>query len=227
MELEGWNYKNAKPNGKNLFIFRDTCHVDSAIQDSLLRGLELAINRGFFHLLFSEGHTGNMQLRYDSGMSELDVKKVLSQKTGRYASAVEILSYRLQETKNNTAIIWGVESREHFKEQIASIKKIEALIKKHTAGIISPLEGMELDQLILNDGIISNNRTIHAAKNAFELMNEWKVDTAGIIFGEGHYELLTVELKKQGTGYISYFPGKQPAKIEDALNYIAKLREVK
>lgn len=223
MESEGWNYENAKTEGKNLFIFRDTSHLITDVQEKILTELDLAINRGFFHLLFIEGCAGNFQLEYDLGITESDIKRVISQRRGKY-SAVQVLSYRLQEAKNRSVIIHGVDNRRSLDEQISNAQRAAVLTRKLNSGTLTQLEAIEMDNIISRDEVLTNDRTIDAVKTMTKVMDEWRVNTAGVVFGEGHYNLLADELKKQKIGYVSYYPGKQSSKVEDIVNYATKMR---
>ena len=48
MEQLGWDGSNTRAEGKNLYVFRDTTHIDLDIQEKILSELESMIKEGYF-----------------------------------------------------------------------------------------------------------------------------------------------------------------------------------
>lgn len=222
MEQIGWNYDNARTDGKNLFILRDKFHADRNIQLKLLDGISQMIDEKHFFCLFFEGTTGPYRFNYPIGISEDELVSELEQYHGR-CPASALFSYRLQESGNSSVIMYGVDNEEKIQIQIEGMKKIARLRTKQEISGLSVPEYMEFDRLLDVHKRISSERSDEVVKNMVGKMDEWNIKTAGLLFGEGHYEELCCGLKNQNIGYVNYNPGNVELSVEDALRYTESL----
>ncbi|MFA5856823.1 MAG: hypothetical protein WC867_05665 [Candidatus Pacearchaeota archaeon] len=225
MEHEGWNYDNARINGKNVFFFMDTSHINEGIKKKLFSELELKINKGFFQLLFVEGFSGRYNPKFPKDLSEKEFLEQCSDDTQKY-SPIKHLSFRLQQNKNTDFYIHGIEDLEAYEKQLAIISLIVEFAKKEKSGTLSYEEYMAslMANKIFDE--YTDERSIIVARNIIKNMNEWNVNTAGVVFGEHHYDLMVKELLKENIGTISYYPGKITSGHEEIFEYVASILEI-
>jgi hypothetical protein len=190
----GWNYENLILTGKNLFIYRDTNHINQTVQDTLLQNIEDKIGKEF-KVIFSEGFEGPL-------FEELEqyrecVSEILDQKPikGLNLTAIERLAYK---ESNNLLKIYGADN--------------EVLLKEHKIALQNRFQSYEEDDItaiLLYNQIqldISKERSRFAVNYVINSMTELNLKSSALIFGEGHYTEIANQLNLKGVGYASFLP---------------------
>lgn len=224
MEQDGWDYSNILKDRRNIFLFRDSCHRNLIIQNRLLEEIDLKIRKKSFQTLFTEGDSGIVKsLNFPDWMNETDVKKYLDINCIGW-SAVEILSYRnenLVEYKDLQII--GAEDPNAFNKHKAIVREIAGTVKKIMVAEKDEdikLYFSKLKALHRKSRPYIHERSKAAVKNLVSIMNRNQIENAGLLFGEGHYELITQLLKQEDIGYSSFYPGKIKPNLEENIDYL-------
>jgi len=223
MEQEGWNYEHANPDGKTVFILRDTGHIVPEIQEKLLKEADRLIKQHFFNNLFVEGCQGEYVSGFYHIPSEELVKQEIQKEMGKW-SAMDILAYRFRkEISNGFFRMYGVEDKILFERQKNAAKRVSQLGVKFLKKQDTSEERLEFDRELQLFYSLSYQRSQAAVDMLVKQMGNLSINTAGLNFGDGHYKDMTKLLKQKGIGYISYFPGKPDIPKESALEYALNL----
>ncbi len=218
-----WDYSHAKSKGKNIFFLRDTNHTSDEVQESILGELERLVGQHFFSTLFTEGFEGVYRPCLVNCPSEEELKRALRERQGRL-SPISIFAYRHQAALNlGHPSIYGVDSISLIDEQARDLQRVFELRDKIVRG-----EGLTPKEIVeyrwrndVNQKRISDERSTFSVAKVAELMRS--VDTAGLIYGNGHFPLMAAGLEKAGIGYVSYFPGDVDVDPERMRDYVRKL----
>jgi len=217
MEQIGWDYRNARINGRNVFIFRDTSHLNEGVQDSLYREIRGKLQQRMFRTFFAEGAVGDKIPEYHS---EAQLRKEVVGSKKRGACVAELLVCRCaSEIKSGSLELYGIEKDELFKKHVVATKRAFDLASKRLARSISFLESMELDYLVGLSNRLSRRRSFWMAEIVARKMEEDGVDCAGMVFGDGHYQDVVAHLKRRNVGYVSFYPGCVEDGVEECLDY--------
>ena len=222
MEQTGWNYKNWVNNGRNIYVFRDTIHSSQEIQDIIYNEATDKINSSQFDVLFIEGSEGKIKAL--NGSRSVCKKAMLNKKSPEYervfkymsGAAAKLYLDMMNRINNNTFSIYGVDSYELIREQIKELNKL--------AQMDFGLETIDPSDLIddINDNMdyIVEERSAYAVDSINKYMKELGINSAGLIFGNGHINDITEGFKKNGIGYASFYPGRSIPSADEFMLYI-------
>ncbi len=220
--IPDWDYSHAKSKGKNIFFLRDTNHTSEEVGATILGELNRLVNQHFFSVLFSEGFEGLFLPCYD-GYSEEELKKSLLEQQGRWLPQ-EVFAYRHRE-KINTGqfLIYGVDSNSLIEEQKKDVHRVIELNEKLARGesLTSAERQERWWRKNVNCNRISDLRSAYSVEKMGELMRS--VDTAGLVYGNGHFPEIAAGLEKLNIGYVSFFPGEAEFDLEKGKEYVRKL----
>jgi len=219
-----WDYSHAKSKGKNIFFLRDTNHASEEVAAVLLDELDRLVNQHFFPVLFSEGFEGlSLQISLEYG-SEEELKKLLLERQGRWL-AQEVFAYRHREEINSGQfLLYGVDSDSLIEEQKKDGHRILELYEKQNRGeSLTPMEIQECRwRMNVNGRRISEQRSAYSVEKIEELMKS--VDTAGLVYGNGHFPEIAAGLEKAEIGYVSFFPGEAEVDREKIIDYVRRFK---
>ncbi|VVB77611.1 Uncharacterised protein [uncultured archaeon] len=205
MENIGWNYDHVNKEGKNVFIFRDTCHKNPDIQTKILDESCRLMFGNYFKVMFSEGFEGHSpMIFYDPSNN------------GNKWNASEVLSYRFNSSER---FVFGVEQKELLEKHLGIIRRKVILGKKQLEGSITLPEYSELFGLQYLFDEVSKERSYCAVEAISTYMRFLNLDTAGLVYGDGHFEEITDKLKTKGIGYSYFYPGAVELTPEEAFEY--------
>jgi hypothetical protein len=137
------------------------------------------------------------------------------------AGAVELLSHRLKKDIDDKKFtIYGVEDSELHEEQKNIVKEMAEKIKSKKE---SYLEGLRFDRLYERYNQLTHQRSVYATRVMKDQMDSRGIETAALIYGLGHFEVISSLIKAEDIGCISFFPGYVEATSEDGLNYALNL----
>ncbi len=221
--IPGWDYSRAKANGRNVFFFRDTDHTSGAVQELLLGELEDKVKDGFFSIVFTEGCEGIYRPSFLESRSEEELKDALNNGKNQW-TAVELLAYRCREgLQTNSLSIFGVDSNSLRREAITTYKELVHFTERHSRG-----ERFTDEEVCHWSDLLSKRGLIHSQRNVFSagVINNLLVSdpiSAGLVYGEKHYEGIVSELIRFGIGCISFFPGQVELNFGRSVGYIKRL----
>lgn len=223
MEQEGWDYGQANSNGKTVFIFRDTGHIIPEIQEKILAESYRLIQNNYFNALFTEGVNGLYVPEFNDFKSENDLKQRLQQTRGKWG-ATEILAYKLKKQLDEGSFrIFGLENKDLLQRQKNAARRVGQLAVKIKKKQETYEEGLEFDRELQLFNSFTDERTQTAVELIGRQMQRSSVNTAGLIFGDGHYKEMVDLLAKKGIGYVSFYPGKPAISQESGLEYALNL----
>lgn len=217
-----WDYSHAKQKGKNIFFLRDTDHTSEEVQESILGELDRLVDQHFFSTLFIEGFEGLCLPRFDGYSSEEELKRSLQERYARW-SPVQLFAYRHQTALNLGQVsIYGVDNITLVEEHQKNFQRVLELCDKVARG--ESLTQAETEERRwrkdVNHKIISEKRNIFSVCRIVELMRS--VDTAGLVYGNGHFPGIVAGLDKLNIGYVSFFPGEVEFDPEKAKDYVRR-----
>ncbi len=219
-----WDYSHTNPKGKNVFIFADTSHISEDIHNTLLDELEVMTSRGFFSTIYCEGSQGEYISQFPTSYTESDLKSALKRERGKWG-CIELFSHRhRKKILDGKLIVLGVDNESILCEQLRRAKRIIELGDKNTVGVLTKEECLELDYL-LGPGFdnFTHARSGSSVESILKDMTERTIQTAGLVYGNSHLELMMQLLKEKGIGYASYFPGQTERSAEQGRKYIERL----
>ncbi len=221
--ISEWDYSHAQPKGKNVFFLRDSNHVSEEVQEHILGELDRLVDQHFFSVLFSEGLEGKYSPDFRRVTTEERLKTLLVERCGRW-SPMQVFAYRHQEIiRSGNFSLYGVDSEALLDEQIKSVhRNLELCDKLKREGSLSPAEIQEFRwHKNVNAKRIAAERSAYSVKKIEELMRDF--DTAGLIYGNGHFPEMAAGFETINIGYISYFPGEPEFDLRRSEEYIRKL----
>ncbi len=217
LEQIGWNHSfvNTRKDGRNIFFFRDGGHTNQKIQYELYSVIKDKIDARIFDRLFIEGWKGEYENDFDS---KEDIEKQCSE-SGELAIHANYLLCGEYLGKN---LLWGVEGMEFFefhrKQEYKKFQLINSKRRKLNSDEIKELKG--INEVI---SFARNKRNFPAVNNTIDYMNRFNLRTAGIIFGDGHFEDMLEMFRDRDIGVVSYFPGKPKISREESLKYVEQV----
>ncbi len=219
-----WDYSHAKSNGKNIFFLRDTNHISEEVQESILGELDRLVDQHFFSTLFLEGSEGLRLPRFESYSSEEELKKSLQERYARW-SPVQVFAYRHQIALNLGQVsIYGVDSDSLIEEQGRDFHRIIELTERVARG--EGLTSAEIEEswwrMNVNSRRLTDERSAYSVAKMGELMKS--VDTAGLVYGNGHFQGIVAGLEKLNIGYVSFFPGEAEFDPEKVKDYVRRFK---
>lgn len=222
MEI-GWDYSLAKPNGRNVFFFRDTDHTSGAIQQLLLDELEQKLVQSFFSTVFIEGAEGVYKPWFMGYSSEDELKNDLGSRFQRW-SVAELSAYRFRGWMAlDQFLMYGVDSDDLRKESITTAKEILRFRERDSSG-----ETFSDEELKRWQSLFSRRKTLVSERSRFsagmiDTLMSGDLLSAGVIYGDAHYQEMVDRLQDSQIGCISYFPGVPVRDSSRIRTYIEKL----
>jgi len=219
-----WDYSHVNTQGRNLFILRDMGHRIDAIQRTLLEALEETVLRGFFSTIYCEGYYGEYIPAFPATYTQQELKSALTFEGGGWG-CLELFTHghRKSIIEGKLRVI-GVDNTSMRDEEVRRMKRILELHDKNSARTLTKEEGFELDYLL---GPGTYNFTDARSGSSVEMivkdMDEQKLKTAGLVYGDAHLELMMKLFRERGIGYALYFPGITNVSAEQERVYIEQI----
>lgn len=221
-EQEGWNCEHLVPGGRNVYIFRDTNHMSPVIQDNLTEAIDRAISEKQFKLLFIEGYDGVFTSPYPTCLPNFLVEKLMN--GHQTYNPAQRIAYQLKRKRDLETQVIGVDNSVLFNEHLSCFTELFKLLD--TTQIEDPTRLPIMQEINARTKRLTDARTCYSAGAIIRIMDEQKANAAGVIYGDGHYALLTDILGENDLGYASYYPGFKESETKDYDNYCKKVVEM-
>ena len=219
MENYRWNDDNLKGNWRNVFIFRDTDHEDKKIQRILTKEIWGLYKKNVFQTLFIEGQNGLFSIKGVNFLGDLFYQG------GTLENIVAKNNFFINKIKRNKIELIGIDNYELIDQHEKNLKSAIYLYKKILRK--KQLSSQEKESLIglkKKNLFFSDQRTKMAVKEIDKQMRDFDLQSAGVLFGEGHYSKMIEELEKRKIGYASFYPPLTPhLTLEREIKYIQRL----
>lgn len=221
-EFSGWDTSHWNFSGKNIYFFRDQCHISQETQDKLANEMQKIVEQSRIEYLFSEGGEGLIFLYgqallnpFFNNLSESAFRKLVL-KSQDCVPASFLASIKGIQNKN--LLVYGVEDPALLTLGRKYLKRKSELVEKYQLTEDQNLfEELERNQVLFE--AICVDRSHVAVKNIIEKMKKEKLTSAGVLFGDGHFEDMTRDFLKNGFGWASYNPGEISINLNDVINY--------
>jgi hypothetical protein len=221
MEQIGWDFTNERVGGKNVFVFRDTNHTDEGIQDRIYDEVYAKIQQKKFGTLFVESWSGDYTL-YPRSWSEQHLRNMAMQNSGRCLGAHELLNFkRASDAQLGRIKIYGVDQEEIF-EKHRDVLRLYVQLASMCNGRVGDEERAEFDALNKRCLALCKRRSLWAAESAVNQMDLWGLKSAGLVFGDAHYDVIADHLRRRGVGVVSYFPGRVEYGLTEIVEYFLR-----
>jgi hypothetical protein len=220
-----WDYSNARIHGKNVFFFRDTSHISPVIQERIYQALDSTLTQKLFNTVFVEGISAVVSPdELDDAASEEDLMQKAMDKAGRPLGADELLAYRhSSKMKSGELYIVGSERKGLNEKHGSILREISVLTEGCGDRFPTLLEYAKHLFLSQREVTLCRRRGLWAAQNVIDYMNSKGLETAALVMGEGHFEEITEHFKRNGLGYVSFFPGEAITDSRASRNYSKKI----
>jgi len=217
MRLDYWNRDNLIEGGKNIFVFRNTCHWSPEIQERIFNEVYSKIQHGLFDIVFVEGVVGEyLSLRItEDALMEYSYKR-----RGACPSVRDLLANRcISEMDSGNLKLYGIEDEFVLKKYVDVVREIVPLSYRVDGGDADLDEIGRFEFLKQEMDVSSKLRILTCSDNIVKQMEQNKQNVAGLIFGDGHCDEITNNLFNRGIGYASFSPGKVPVDLLENLRY--------
>lgn len=217
MEIKGWNYDNARTNGKNIFLFRDTGHEIRKTQEDLTGEISNFIDRNYFRTIFFEGFSGYYGPDQGACFStDEELRSYLRVKGRHDAPAINLLLNRyVNSVRSNQLHLIGVDSEQLLNETAALAKRYFEIQKQAKGRQKTLAEVLEIKEILESEETMVKKRSDYVSEFLPRDMDRLKLETAALIYGDRHFSQIHVSLLQKGLGVISYYPGEEEISEED------------
>ncbi len=134
-----------------------------------------------------------------------------------------VIDIEFRENSFFQSSLYGVDSDALIEEQKKDFCRLIDLTQKRARG--EGLTSAEIQEIWWRKNVNCNRISALRSANSVEKMEELmrSVDTAGLVYGNGHFPEIAAGLEKLNIGYVSFFPGEVEFDLEKGREYVRKL----